>query len=156
MCQSEFACPLARASNITSLLMLFGTHVPPIIVGKAAVILSKANHKPRRKYDRHFCKEHHLIETFFAKLRQFRAIATRYGKTTRNFLAAVYLTASAILAQLTTRPSQSGQFGAVWRKRKGLPSMDGPQVCSRLRDSARSWVSAGKGPGKCIAATTGK
>jgi hypothetical protein len=43
-----------------------------------------------------FCKEHHLIETF-AKLKQFSAIATRYDKTTRNFLAAVYLTASAIL-----------------------------------------------------------
>ena len=47
----------------------------------------------------------HLIENFFAKLKQFRAIATRYDKTARNFLAAVHLAASVILAQLTTRPS---------------------------------------------------
>ena len=32
----------------------------------------------------------HLIENFFAKLKQFRAIATRYDKTARNFLAAIY------------------------------------------------------------------
>jgi transposase len=30
-----------------------------------------------------------LIENFFCKLKQFRAIATRYDKTARNFLAAV-------------------------------------------------------------------
>ncbi|MDP9373296.1 MAG: IS5/IS1182 family transposase, partial [Chloroflexota bacterium] len=34
---------------------------------------------------------------FFCKLKQFRAIATRYDKTKCNFLAAVYLAASAIL-----------------------------------------------------------
>jgi hypothetical protein len=39
-----------------------------------------------RKFDRH--KARHLIENFFAKLKQFRAIATRYDKPTRNFLAA--------------------------------------------------------------------
>ena len=33
----------------------------------------------------------HLIENFFAKIKQFRAIATRYEKTARNFLAAVHL-----------------------------------------------------------------
>ena len=41
----------------------------------------------------------------YAKLKQFRAIATRYDKTARNFLAAVYLAAVAIL--LTTHPSRS-------------------------------------------------
>ncbi|HSH80492.1 MAG TPA: transposase, partial [Herpetosiphonaceae bacterium] len=39
----------------------------------------------------------HLIENFFCKLKQFRAIATRYDKTARNFLAAIYLAATAIL-----------------------------------------------------------
>ena len=38
----------------------------------------------------------HLIENFFAKLKQFRAIATRYDKTARNFLAAIHLTAGLI------------------------------------------------------------
>jgi transposase len=37
-----------------------------------------------------------LIENFFAKLEQFRAIATRYEKTKRNFLAAVHLVAAVI------------------------------------------------------------
>ena len=36
----------------------------------------------------------HLIENFFAKLKQFRAIATGYDKTARNFLAAVILLAA--------------------------------------------------------------
>ena len=64
--------------------------------GKTAVIPSKANRRSPRTYDRHVYKERHLIENFFAKLKQFRAIATRYDKTARNFMAAVYLTASAI------------------------------------------------------------
>jgi transposase len=45
---------------------------------------------------RHLYKERHLVENFFARLKQFRAIATRYDKTARNFLAAVYLTACVI------------------------------------------------------------
>ncbi|HEX8568304.1 MAG TPA: transposase, partial [Caulobacteraceae bacterium] len=36
----------------------------------------------------------HLIENFFAKLKQFRGIATRYDKTARNFLAAIHLAAA--------------------------------------------------------------
>jgi transposase len=38
-------------------------------------------------------KARHLIENFFAKLKQFRAIATRYDKRAINFLAGIYLTA---------------------------------------------------------------
>ncbi|MBE9070915.1 transposase, partial [Leptolyngbya cf. ectocarpi LEGE 11479] len=33
---------------------------------------------------------------FFAKLKQYRAIATRYDKTARNFLSAVHLAAVVI------------------------------------------------------------
>jgi transposase len=47
-------------------------------------------------YNRHLYKERHLIENFFVELKQFRAIATRYDKTARNFLTVVYLAASAI------------------------------------------------------------
>lgn len=64
--------------------------------GKTVVIPSKANRSSPRAYDRYLYKTRHLIENFFAKLKQFRAIATRYDKTARNFLAAVYLAASAI------------------------------------------------------------
>ena len=69
---------------------------PLAAAGKKAVIPPKANRRERRRFDRHIYKARHLIENFFAKLKQFRAIATRYDKTSRNFLAAVYLTASVI------------------------------------------------------------
>jgi transposase len=32
-----------------------------------------------------------LIENFFAKLKQYGAIATRYDKTAHNFLGAIYM-----------------------------------------------------------------
>ncbi len=70
---------------------------PLAATGKAAVIPPKANRREPREFDRETYKARHLIENFFAKLKQFRAIATRYDKTARNFLAAVHLVASAIL-----------------------------------------------------------
>ena len=65
--------------------------VPLALAGKAAVIPPRAGRQRRRHYNRHLFKARHLIENFFAKLKQFRAIATRYDKTKRNFLAAVQL-----------------------------------------------------------------
>ena len=41
-------------------------------------------------------KARHLIENFFCKLKQYRAIATRYDKTARNFIAAIHLAAAII------------------------------------------------------------
>ncbi len=64
--------------------------------GKEAVIPSKANRIVIHDFDRDLYKARHLIENFFAKLKQFRAIATRYDKTARNFLAGVHLAAAAI------------------------------------------------------------
>jgi transposase len=37
-----------------------------------------------------------LIENFFCKLEQFRAIVTRYGKTARNFLTEIHLSAAIV------------------------------------------------------------
>ncbi len=64
--------------------------------GKQAVIPPKANRNVPREYDKELYKARHLIENFFAKLKQFRAIATRYDKTARNFLAAIHLAAATI------------------------------------------------------------
>lgn len=64
--------------------------------GKTAVIPPKSNRKIRRAYDQELYKARHLIENFFCKLKQFRAIATRHDKTARNFLAAIHL-ASAVI-----------------------------------------------------------
>ena len=63
---------------------------------KVAVIPPKANRRVQREYDKDLYKARHLIENFFAKLKQFRAIATRYDKTARNFLGAIYFAASLI------------------------------------------------------------
>ncbi len=65
--------------------------------GKAAVIPPRRNRKVQREYDRDLYRARHLVENFFCKLKQFRAIATRYDKTRRNFLAAIYLAATTIL-----------------------------------------------------------
>jgi transposase len=64
--------------------------------GKVAVIPSRRNRKEPRPYDKHLYQARHLIENFFAKLKQDRAIATRYDKTARNFLAAIHLAAATI------------------------------------------------------------
>jgi transposase len=69
---------------------------PLTAAGKQVVIPPKSNRKQPRDYDKHIYKARHLIENFFAKLKQYRAIATRYDKTARNFLAAVYLAASVV------------------------------------------------------------
>ena len=69
---------------------------PLAAAGKTAVIPPRANRSSLRDYDRPLYGERHLIENFFARIKQFRAIATRYEKTTRNFLAAVQLVASVV------------------------------------------------------------
>jgi transposase len=71
--------------------------MPLAAAGKTAVIPPKSNRKIQRGYDKEIYKERHLIENFFLKLKQYRAIATRYDKTDRNFLAAIYTAASIIL-----------------------------------------------------------
>ena len=48
--------------------------------GKTAVIPSKCTRKNQRSYDKNLYEARHLIENFFAKLKQFRAITTRYDK----------------------------------------------------------------------------
>lgn len=64
--------------------------------GKTAVIPPRRNRKTRREYDQELYKARHLIENFFAKLKQYRGIATRYDKRAVNFLGAIYLAASVI------------------------------------------------------------
>ena len=64
--------------------------------GKTAVIPPRRNRKQPRYYDKELYKARHLIENFFAKLKQYRAIATRYDKRARNFLGAIYLAASVV------------------------------------------------------------
>jgi transposase len=69
---------------------------PLAAAGKTAVIPPKKNRKNQRDYDKELYKARHLIENFYCKLKQYRAIATRYDKTARNFLAAIHLVAAII------------------------------------------------------------
>ena len=62
--------------------------------GKTAVIPPKKNRTNPRTYDKVLYEARHLMENFFCWAKQFRAIATRYDKTARNFLAAVHMVAA--------------------------------------------------------------
>lgn len=64
--------------------------------GKQAVIPPKANRVHQRDYDKQLYKCRHLIENFFAKLKQYRAIATRYDKRALSFQGAIHLAAAVI------------------------------------------------------------
>jgi transposase len=61
------------------------------------VIPPKANRKAPRDCDFALYRERNLIERFFNKLKHFRAIATRYDKLARNFLAGLQLACAMIL-----------------------------------------------------------
>ena len=71
-------------------------HEPLSAAGKTAVIPPVPGRKAPRPYDRVLYQERHLIENFFCKLKQFRAIATRYDKRAVNFLAGIYAAACLI------------------------------------------------------------
>jgi len=61
------------------------------------VIPPKANRKTQRPCDFTLYCERNLVERFFNKLKHFRAIATRYDKLARNFLAGTQLASAIIL-----------------------------------------------------------
>jgi transposase len=55
------------------------------------VIPPKSNRKEKRECDFALYRERNLVERFFNTIKHFRAIATRYEKTARNFLAGLHL-----------------------------------------------------------------
>jgi transposase len=59
-----------------------------------AVIPSSARRKPLIPHDREAYRQRNLIERMFARLKDFRRIATRYDKLARNYLAGVLLAAT--------------------------------------------------------------
>ena len=61
------------------------------------VIPPKTNRKTPRDCDFALYCERNLVERFFNKLKHFRAIATRYDKLARNFLAGIQLASAMIL-----------------------------------------------------------
>jgi transposase len=67
--------------------------------GAKAVIPPKANRKTMRDYDRDAYKWRHLVENYFARIKEFRAIATRYEKTASSYAANWHLAATIIAAR---------------------------------------------------------
>lgn len=64
--------------------------------GAKVVIPPKASRKEPHPFDRHHYRNRNLIERFFANLKQFRRIATRYDKLASRFESFVVLTASVL------------------------------------------------------------
>jgi len=64
--------------------------------GACTVIPPKANRKTCIDYDREMYRWRHLIENYFAKIKEFRAIATRYDKTDVSYAAAISIAAAVI------------------------------------------------------------
>ena len=64
--------------------------------GMKPVIHSKPERKKKHRLDRALYRKRYLVEVFFHNLKRFRAIATRYEKTARNYLALVQLACARI------------------------------------------------------------
>jgi len=59
--------------------------------GAEAVIPPRSNRLTQRSFDRHLYRARNLIERFFARIKQFRRIATRYDKLATSFLSFIHL-----------------------------------------------------------------
>ena len=64
--------------------------------GAQPVIPPRRHRRIQHRYDKTLYKERNQIERFFAKLKEFRRIATRYDKLLDTFLGFVKLAAIAI------------------------------------------------------------
>ena len=64
--------------------------------GASAVIPPKANRKQHIAYDKDIYRWRHLVENYFAKIQEFRGIATHYDKTDTSFGANLNLGATVI------------------------------------------------------------
>ena len=65
--------------------------------GAAAVIPTQRDREVQRQIDRDRYKDRNLVERFWADIKHYRRVATRYEKTARNFLAFVHLASFMIL-----------------------------------------------------------
>jgi transposase len=61
------------------------------------VIHSKPERKKKHRLVRALYRQRYLVEVFFHNLKRFRAIATRYEKTARNYLALVQVACARLL-----------------------------------------------------------
>ena len=67
--------------------------------GATAVIPPKSNRIVQREYDEEAYYWRHLVENYFAKIKEFRGIATRYDKTDSSYTANWNLVAALIASR---------------------------------------------------------
>ena len=67
--------------------------------GATAVISPKSNRKVQREYDKDVYCWRHMVENYFAKIKEFRGIATRYDKTDSSYTANWNLVAALIASR---------------------------------------------------------
>ncbi|MBS0960406.1 transposase [Acetobacter thailandicus] len=61
-----------------------------------ACITPKKNRKSKPPYDWLLYKKRHLIENMFAKLKDWRRVATRYDRCAHTFMSAIHIAATVI------------------------------------------------------------
>lgn len=67
--------------------------------GVKAVIPGRRSRKVAVEYDREMYKWRHQVENFFARIKEFRRIATRYDKTDVSFAAMIYLVSAVVVSR---------------------------------------------------------
>lgn len=93
---------LIAASNAENIIADKGYDSEPLrdaILAQGATphIPRKSNsQKPNPYFDKYLYRHRHLVENLFAKLKHFRAFATRYDKLTRNFTSTVFIACTLI------------------------------------------------------------
>lgn len=93
-------------------------------------IPTQRDRKVQRQVDPALYRQRNLVERFFSRLKHFRKVATRYGKTARNYLAAVLIVCSRLWmrnyernlthkGQLTSLPmrERGSKWGQVFQDR---------------------------------------
>jgi putative transposase len=65
--------------------------------GAAPGIPPRKNRTQPVEYDRHLYKERNVVERYFARVKQYRRVSTRYDKKAANFLGFVWLASIAIM-----------------------------------------------------------
>ena len=79
-----------KAYDANSLRQLLAQH------GAKAVIPSTTSRRAPIPYNKTLYRQRNLIERMFARLKDFRRIATRYDKLARNFLAGAMIVATVV------------------------------------------------------------
>ena len=65
--------------------------------GAQPCIPGKRNRLAKIEYDRHLSRERNVVERFFARIKQYRRVATRYDKLARNYLGFVWVASLGML-----------------------------------------------------------